>query len=104
VLYLIEAVIFVPRARAEIYLEFATLYSAPQSTERQMQTTGLSSCALYGRLCCLPSSCESSIGNPIEFAIVLRRARTELDWEFASLYSVTLRTQGTTWLPPALYV
>ncbi len=53
-----------------------------------MRTTGLSSCVLYSLLCWLPSSCESSIGIPIEFAIWLWRARTELDWEFASLYSV----------------
>ncbi len=57
-----------------------------QSTERQIWTTGLSSCVLYSRLCWLPSSCEYSIGIPIEFAIVLRRVRTKLDWEFATLY------------------
>jgi hypothetical protein len=60
----------------------------PQSTERQMLTTGLSSYVLYSCLCWLPSSCESSIGIPIEFSIFLRRARTKLDWEFATLYSV----------------
>jgi hypothetical protein len=59
-----------------------------QSTERQMRTTGLSSCVLYSRLCWLPSSCEFSIGVPIEFSILLRRARTKLDWEFTTLYSV----------------
>jgi hypothetical protein len=48
----------------------------PQSTERQMRTTGLSSYVLYSFLCWPPSSCESSIGIPIEFSIVLRRART----------------------------
>ncbi len=55
--------------------------------ERQMRTTGLSSCILYSRLCWLPSSCKSSIGIPLEFAILLQRARTKLDWEFATLYS-----------------
>jgi hypothetical protein len=59
-----------------------------QSTERHMRTTSLSSCVLYSWLCWLPSSCESSIGIPIVLAIVLLRVRTELDWEFASLYSV----------------
>ncbi len=44
---------------------------------------------IYSVWCWLPSSCESSIGIPIEFAIVLQRARTKLNWEFASLYSVT---------------
>ncbi len=53
-----------------------------------MRTTDLSSCVLYNRLCWLPSSRESSTGIPIEFPIVLRRARAELDLEFASLYSV----------------
>ena len=60
----------------------------PQSTERQMRTTGLSSYVLYSCLCWSPSSCESSIGIPIEISILLRRARTKLDWEFATLYSV----------------
>ncbi len=53
-----------------------------------MRTSGLSSCVLCSRLCWLSSSCESSIGIPIEFAILLWRARTKLDWEFATLYSV----------------
>ncbi len=49
------------------------------TAERQMRTTGLSSCVLYSRLCWLPSLCESSIGIPIEFAILLQRARKKLD-------------------------
>jgi hypothetical protein len=42
--------------------------------------------------------CKSSIGIPIEFAILLQiRARTELDREFATLYSVPRRE---IWLQP----
>jgi hypothetical protein len=65
--------------------------------ERQMRTTGLSSWVLYSRLCWLPSSCESSIGNPIAFPILLRRARTKLDWEFATRYSVVCPDGLWTW-------
>jgi hypothetical protein len=63
----------------------STTYKSDIYGIHRVQTTGLSSCVLYSRLCWLPSSCESSIGIPIEFAIVLQRARTELG---ASLYSV----------------
>ncbi len=77
---------------AVAYLQLSTprfTGSASQSTERQMQTTGLSSSVLYSQLCWLSSSCESYIEIPIEFPIILpRRARTKLDWEFATLYSV----------------
>ncbi len=66
--------------------------------ERQMRTTGLFSCVLFSRcyVGCLFSR-KSTIGIPIEFAILLQRARTELDWEFASLlYSggFTVNTSG----------
>jgi hypothetical protein len=51
---------------------------------------------LYSRLCWLLFSCESSVGIPIEFAIVVQRARTELEWENASLYSVVNTHQVAT--------
>ncbi len=63
-----------------------------------MRTTALSSsCALYSWLCWLPSSRKSPIGIPIEFSTLLQTARTKLDWEFVTLYSVLLmplRTSG----------
>ncbi len=83
------------RVQLSWFHDWAVLMS--QSTERQMWTTGLSiSCVLHSRLCWLPSSCESSIWIPIELTIVLQRARTELDWEFASLYFVA--NDWLTWL------
>ncbi len=69
---------------------YCTSVLYPQSTEGQMQTTGLSSSVLYSRLCWLPSSCESYIWIPIEFPILLQMARTKLDLEFATLYSVAV--------------
>jgi hypothetical protein len=37
---------------------------------------------------------DSSKGSSIEVAILLQRVRTELDWEFASPYSVAIVVTG----------
>jgi hypothetical protein len=46
---------------------------------------------LYSQLSWLLFFGNSSIRNPIEIAILLRRVRTKLDWEFATLYTLCLR-------------
>jgi hypothetical protein len=48
-------------------------------------------CPVASSIASYADCCLTSIGNPVEVAILLQRARTKLDWEFASLYSVAFQ-------------